>query len=632
MDALPSQPQVFRFGLFALDLRAGELRKSGTRLKLAGQPIQVLQILLEHPNEVVTREDLRQRLWPDNTFVDYDLALNKAVTRLRDALGDAPENPQFIETVPRHGYRFIGALEPSNSLQTVAVPAAAPARAQISWWLYAAIAALVVGILAWRFGAKLTTHTFATGDSDAAEIHSLAVLPLENLSKDSSQDYFSDGVTEALTTELAQMSSLRVISRTSAGRFKGTGDSLPEIGRKLGADAVVEGSVSRFESRVRVTAQLIDARSDRHLWAKTYERDLQDILQLQDEVARDIAGEIRLKLSPQERARLEGSQTVDAAAHDAYLRGRHFWNLRTEPELHKAKDYFQQAIAADPRYAPAYAGLGDTYFYLSYAWGHMPPREGMPLAKAAALKAIELDDSAAEGHASLGAVKFLYEWDFPGAEQEFKRAIAANPSYELGHHAYSVLLAAEHRSAESVAEARKAVEVDPLSIPANNILGDVLQAAGRCDQALEVDKKTLELEPNSPHLYMVYARMASCYSATGKEKESLAAEVQARANEGASPNEIGLLLELYAGSKRKALLQEELQAALARWNKDHWHTDAFTVADAYANLGQMDKAFAWLDKCIELRSTELVWIYIRDNPFQHDPRFAEVKRKMGILN
>lgn len=632
MEVLPSQPRGFRFGVFELDLRAGELRKSGTRLKLAGQPIQVLQVLVEHPHEVVTREELRRRLWPDNTFVDYDLALNKAVARLRDTLGDAPENPRYIETIPRHGYRFIGVIEPANPPQPAGAPAATPAPAQISWRLYGAIAVLVFGMLALRFGARLTTHTFATADSNAVEVRSLAVLPLENLSKDSGQDYFSDGITEALTTELAQMSSLRVISRTSAARFKGTNDSLPEIGRKLGADAIVEGSVTRSESRVRVTAQLIDARSDRHLWAKTYERDLQDILQLQDEVARDIAGEIRLKLSPTERARLEGSQTVDTAAHDAYLRGRYFWNRRTEPELHKAKDYFEQAIAADPGFAPAYAGLADTYFYLSYAWGRMPPREGMPLAKAAALKAIELDDSAAEGHASLGTVKFLYDWDFPGAEKELKRAIAVNPNYELGHHAYSVLLAAEHRSAESVAEARKAVEVDPLSIPANNILGDVLQAAGSCDQALDVDKKSLDLEPNSPHLYMVYARMATCYSAIGKEKESLDAEAQARANEGASPNEIGLLFELYARSKRRALVEKELQAALARWDKNHWHADAFTVADAYANLGEMDKAFAWLDKCIELRSTELVWIYIRDNPFQHDSRFAEVKREMGILN
>src|ERR1700674_24557 len=388
MDTMPSQPQVVKFGVFEVDLQSGEVRKAGIRQKLAGQPFQVLQVLLEHPQEIVTREELRQRLWPGNTFVDYELALKKAINRLREVLGDSADSPHFIETVPRRGYRFLGTVE-AVERPDVVPPTWLKTRMKTPWRLAGGLAlAAIVVLLLWFNIDKLRTRIFAKPPS--FEVRSIAVLPLENLSKDPDQDYFSDGITDALTTELAQIGSLRVISRTSAMHFKGTRETLPEIGRELNVDAVVEGSITRSEGRVRITAQLIDAPSDRHLWAKSYERDLKDILTMQDEVARDITEEIRVKLTPEERTRLAGARPIDPAAPEAYLRGRFFWNLRTEKDLNKAKEYFEQAIAKDPGYAPAYSGLSDTYFYLGYVWGHMPPREAMPLPKGAALKALEL--------------------------------------------------------------------------------------------------------------------------------------------------------------------------------------------------------------------------------------------------
>jgi TolB-like protein len=463
-------------------------------------------------------------------------------------------------------------------------------------------------------------------------ISSLAVLPLANLTGDSAQDYFVDGMTDELTTELAQIGALRVTSRTSTMQFKDTKKALPQIAKDLNVDAVIEGSVVRFGDRVRVTAQLIEAQSDRHLWAKSYERDSRNVMALQDDLARDIANEIRATLTPVERKRLAESRSIDPQAYEAYLRGRYFWNRRTEAELHKAKEYFEQTIAKEPTFAPAYSGLADTYFYLSYVWGHIPPREGMPLARAAALKAIELDDSAGEGHASLGVVKFVYDWDFAGADQELRRATALTPSYAPAHHFYSVVLGVLQRPEESIAEIRKAVEVDPLSVPVRNMLGIRYAVYNRCDEALDEDRRTLELNPNATHLGMVHDRMADCYQSKGMKTEALDEFIKARTAGGASPKEIENFRKTFATSGRKGLQQKALQEARTRWEKDHWHVDAFDIAMSYEALGDMDQAFAWLDKCIELRSTMLFWIFDDDNPLRKDRRFIEVKRKMGIQN
>jgi TolB-like protein/Tfp pilus assembly protein PilF len=450
-----------------------------------------------------------------------------------------------------------------------------------------------------------------------------------NLSGDSQQDYFADGITDELTTNIAQISALRVTSRTSAMQFRDTKEPLPQIAKQLNVDAVVEGSVTRSGNRVRITAQLIEAKSDRHLWAKSYERNLQDVLTLQDDLARDIANEVQAKLTPSEQTRLSSAPIIDPHAHEDYLRGRFFWNLRTEVDLGKARDYFTQAIQKDPTYAPAYSGLADTYFYLGYVWGHLPPREAMPLAKAAALKALELDPKLGEGHTSLGIVKLTYEWDFSGAEEEFKRAIALNPNYATSHHFYSILLGVLNRPDESIAEIRKAAEVDPLSVPVRNMLAERLGEVGRYDEAIEEANKTLsELNPNAAHIEMLHDTISTCYTRKGMPKEAFEENVKSRTAAGATPQDIERIRRIFAVSGRKGVLQNDVKDSLASWEKGHWHSDAFDLVDDYAELGDNDQAFIWMNKAADLRSTLLFWVYIYQPQLLSDPRFDEVKRKM----
>ncbi len=353
-------PQLLRFDIFELDVRASELRKGGTKLRLQGQPLQVLAILLKRAGELVTRQELRAEIWPADTFVDFDHSLHNAIARIRETLGDSADAPRYIETLPRRGYRFIESVDE--------VKPEAP-----------------------------TSQLRHNCDGDARGIQALAVLPLEDLSGEPGREYFADGMTEALITCLAKIKALRVISRTSAMQYKGVRKSLPQIARELNVDAVIEGSVLRSGERVRITAQLIHS-SDQHLWAESYERDFRDILSLQSEIARQVAHEVRIVLTPEERDRLGIARQVNPEAHELYLKARHFWNKRTEENVRKALSYFHQAIDNDPTYPQGYAGLADSYNILGY-YNALPPNEAYPKGKAAALKALELDDSLAEPHA-----------------------------------------------------------------------------------------------------------------------------------------------------------------------------------------------------------------------------------------
>lgn len=485
---------------------------------------------------------------------------------------------------------------------------------------------LAVSVYAFTFGPWRGRLRFGTG---GAKIESLMVLPLANLTGDAQQDFFVDGMTDELTTDLAQIAALRVASRTSAIQAKDLKKSLPQLAQALNVDAVVEGSVARSGDRVRVTAQLIEARTDKHLWAKSYERNSRNILELQDELARDIASEIRVTLTPAEHKRLATTHAIDPVAYEDYLRGRYFWNRRTEGDLHKAKDYFEQAIAKDPSYAPAYSGLADTYFYLGYAWGHLPPKEAIPLSQAAANKAIELDEDGAEGHASLGMTRLAYDWDFRTAEQELKRAIALKPSYAHAHHIYSILLGILGRNDEALTEIRKAVDSDPLSVPVRNILAERLVLSGRCEEAFAEDQKTIELNPTAVHVGYVHDRKAECFKAKGMDKAAFEEELASKSAKGSKPEEIDRYRKLYEKSGRRAFLQEQVNVTLAQWNKDHWHVNGVDLVSLYCDMGDLDSAYAWVDKSIEVRSTALFWILSRQGPFRSDPRFEEMKRKMG---
>jgi TolB-like protein len=462
-------------------------------------------------------------------------------------------------------------------------------------------------------------------------IRSLAELPLANLSGDPQQDYFADGMTEALVTQLGRISALRVVSRTSSMTYKTTGKQLPEIARELRVDGIVEGAVLRSGNRVRITAQLIEASTDHHLWAQDYEGDMRDVLSLQSQVAVSIAGEIQARLTPDEQLRFASTHPTDPGAYDDYLRGRFFWNARTEDSLVKAQNYFQQAIAKDPLFAPAYSGLADSYVYRGDRWGHLPPREAMPLARAAALKAIQLDQDLAEGHTSLALVKFWYEWDFKGAEEEFQRAILLNPNYATAHHFYAIDLSAMGRNNESIAEARKAVEADPLSMQNNNGLGVALHVAGRDDEAIAQFRKTLEMYPNNP---TPHDNLSECYHAKGLPDEAFEECAKSLIASGATnPTGVEALRRTYKFSGWPGVHKIFLRFLTASWDKDHWHFDAFYIALFHARLGEKNEAFDWLDKCVELRSGPMIALsygFPEMAELRADPRFAEIKRKMTL--
>ncbi|MGA8025524.1 MAG: winged helix-turn-helix domain-containing protein, partial [Bryobacteraceae bacterium] len=394
------------FEPYQVDFQTRELRKHGIRIRLQAQPFQVLEILLEQRGILVTREELKDKLWPADAFGDFDHGLNKAINKIREALADSAVHPRYIETVARRGYRFIAAVtavdEPLTALEPAIVngiPEAkdgnhGPGRQRISAWKFAAASfmLLLAAFIVWKW--KPVAHP-------SSDIRSLAVLPLESLSSDVSQEYFADGMTDELITALGTINGLRVISRTSVMMYKGVRRPLPQIARELNVDAVVEGTVLRSGEQVRITAQLIRANTDEHLWAQSYQGDLRNTLQVQDNVARAIADRVRVRVTSQEQALLENARPVNPAAYDAYLRGRYFWNKRTEQGLKKAIDYFDQAIAHDPKYAQAYSGLADSYALLGdWEYGALAPEEAFPKAEAAATKALDLNDNLGEAHAS----------------------------------------------------------------------------------------------------------------------------------------------------------------------------------------------------------------------------------------
>jgi len=651
------EAKVLDFGLAKLLLPDGEetlTNNAEEAALLTRGPVGTLPYMA--PEQALGREvDARTDIYALG-MVLYEMASGRRPFRedlpthlIDDILHKTPEPPKKSDGKPsafeavisrclakEAAHRFQTAKEVMAELEAFGAGGASkelrPRRAR--WKTGIGVAALAaVALIGIAFRSNLRGALVRLGlVGDAGGIGSVAVLPFSNVSGDAQQEYFVDGMTDELTTDLAQIVGLRVTSRTSAMQFKDSKKPVSEVARTLNVEAVVAGTIMRSGERVRITAQLIDAKTDRHLWAKKYERDSRDAMGLQDELARDIAEEIRVTLTPAALRHLASGRAANPQAYDAYLQGRYFWNRRTEPELKKAKDYFEQAIGSDPSYAPAYSGLADTYFYLSYAWGHMAPLEGMPKAKAAAQRAIELDEASAEGHTSLALVKMSFEWDFAGAEQEFRRATALNPNYATAHHGYSILLGLLGRSEESVAEIRKAVEVDPLSVPVRNMLAAKLASYGRCDESLKEDRKTMELDPNATHLGMIHDRMAECYTSKGMAKEALEARVQSMIANGATPKEVEEFKRTLASAGQKGVLRKTLQETLGRWEKDHWHTDGFTIATTYADLGEYDQAFAWIDKLIALRSTMLFWIYDkgRDDPMRKDPRFAEMKRKMGV--
>ena len=633
-------PRRLRFGHFELNLRTAEIYKDGKRIKLQEQPYQVLALLVERAGDLVSREELRKKLWPNDTFVDFDHGVNIAINKLRDALGDSTEKPRFIETLPRRGYRFIVPVESipypvhqdlTDHIEraTQQLPEAlAPRRPTKVWIAAGALGGLLAVLVGLNIdGLRQRFHR----TSAPSRIQSVAVLPLENMSGDPNQEYFADGMTEALITDLGKIGGIRVISRTSAMHFKGTRKTLPEIARELNVDAVVEGAVLRSGNQVRITAQLIEASSDRHLWAESYERDFRDVLTLQSEVARDIAIEIRVKLTPQEKARLASSRPIDPEAQEAYMKGRYELYRNTRESLEKSLEYFQQAVRKAPDFAQAWAGLSDVYFA---SW---PGEASQQKLKEAAEKAVELDETLSDAHVSLADATSLT--DATGADEELKRAILLDPNNARAHLYHGRHLLIFGQIDEAIAEVKRALQLDPLNSPLKTNAGVTLYFAGRYDEALEQFQQVSDpdLDSRRRHRFLaeIYERKDMQKEAVSeyvtalkfRGEEDLAARVQRRyVSSGYAEAKKTLLWgEIKEGEKRarSGTLPEN-----AVWIREN----AVWIAGDYAIQGEKDKAFEWLDRAFDEKGRGILLIKLDDrfSDIQSDPRFLDLLRRMSI--
>jgi TolB-like protein/DNA-binding winged helix-turn-helix (wHTH) protein/Flp pilus assembly protein TadD len=614
---------IYRFGVFELDPRVGELRKNGVKLKLQDQPHQALVKLLERPGEIVSREELRSTLWHEDTFVDFETGLNTAIKRLRETLGDSADNPTFIETLPRRGYRFIVPVEslvsdlpvhPSNNAQ--------PRAGLHKLWLLASVGVLsAIALLS--LGLRGTRKGLPSRRAEQ-RIESLAVLPLQNLSGDPAQEYFADGMTDELITEVAKISSVRVISRTSIMQYKATHKPLAAIASELGVDAVVEGTIVRSGQKVRITAQLIQARDDRHLWSENYEGDLGDVLRLQGEVAQAIAGRIQGKLTPQDTSPPK-ARPVNPQAYEAYLKGSFFRNKLTEEGLNRSIELLTQASDLDPSYAQSYAALSLSYVYLGI-FGFRPSEDVYPKARAVAIKALERDETLAEAHTALADVKKGYDWDWAGAETEYKRALELNASYSLAHGMYADYLSKRGRYEEAIAEAERSRELDPTSVGRTAFLGAILYRARRYDEAIGACQKALELNPNHPNTFWFLALSHEQKREFPKAIAELEKAIQLTQG---GPIYRALLANVYAqaGERAKAL---SLLDALKAVNRQRY-VSPLDIAIVYTGLGDRNSAFHWLEKAYQERTMRIQELPepIFDS-LRSDPRFRDLMRRIGL--
>jgi len=631
-------PGPIRFGPFELD-RTGELRKQGARIRLRGQPLQVLKVLLVHAGEVVTREDLRHELWADGTFVDFDSSISAAVRRLRTALDDEAAVPRFIETLPGQGYRFIEPVQTAPHEKPAAEGAGGVARPEAlgrsgrrsrATIALSALAVLaVLGVLAGR-GSRSPTDAGAGAAPATPAIHSLAVLPFASLSSNPEMAYFTDGMTDVLISDLAGISALRVVSRTSVLRYAGSGKSVPEIARELGVDAVVEGSILRSDGRVRITVQLIHGATDAHLWSRTYERELRDVLVLQGEVAQAIAGELRANLSPPERARLARHHQVDPEALTAYLKGRYFWNQRgrVPDALKNAIQFFGEAVGRDPTYAAPHAGLADAYG-LQPRYGQREAFQRLLQGKQHALRALELEPSLVEARTALAKLQYVIDWDWKGANESFQGALAQDPGYVTAHHWYSIYLLIVGRLAEAEAEARRAAALDPASVVASGHAAWVLFLVGRAEEAQARASATLQMAPEHAPMYSLQGRIALQQS---RLSDALAAFTRAYQLSGEDPRELAAVAYAHVALGQGAEARRILAELRQRSGREFVPPEALVLANA--SLRRNDAAFTWLGRSLDDRSVAFYLVDLRLDPLfeglRGDPRLSDMFRKLGL--
>jgi TolB-like protein/DNA-binding winged helix-turn-helix (wHTH) protein/Tfp pilus assembly protein PilF len=613
---------VLRFGTFELDLASGELRKDGALVKLQSQHFQLLALLVERAGQVVSREEIRRALWDNETFVDFDRSINFGVNQIRGALDDDPQSPRYIETLPRKGYRFIAPIteagderaEGSPAAEPGLVPKPVPAR---RWWLMSAGVAVALSAIA------LAVTTSVSRQRGAKPIESLAVLPLENLSHDPEQDYFADGMTDELITDLAKISALRVISRTSVMQYKGTKKPVPQIARELNVDAVLEGTVLRDQGRVRITAQLIGAAPEKHLWAEKYEGSLSEVFTLQDAVAKAVVREIQIKVTPQEQAQLAARRAVNPEAYEAFLRGLYL--NPTEENFKKIRDYFQLAVDKDPSYALAWEQLADTYGMMG-AYGVLSPKEAYPLIRDANERALKLDPSRSGPIECLGHLKQDYEWDWAGAEREYKRAIELNPRNASALMGYSGFLAEMGRTAEAVAESQRARELAPRIYWPNMQVAWRLYLDHQYEQSELESRKLLEWEPGLPWSYTC---QASVHLQTGRQQEAVAELRKSAALPSSGVYELMYLGHALALTGARPEARKVLDQMLSL-SKRRYVPPSF-IAVVYVGLGDRDRTFEWLEKAFAERAMHS-WVLPdpRLDPIRSDPRFQNLMRRMGL--
>jgi len=649
---MPLSANRLRFGSFELETGARQLYKNGTKVKLRGQPFRVLEILLERAGEAVSREEIRQKVWAADTFVDFEHGLNTSIKKLRQVLCDSATEPRYIETLPRMGYRFIAPVETAtepegrkalgremaDSTPQPSFPPEQPESLPVvrsRMWPRIGLAALLllVAAITLRLAGKASRAIWPSSSNSKVSaaaivppIGSIAVLPLQNLSNDPEQEYFADGMSDELITDLAQLGSMRVISRTSTVQYKATKKTVPQIGRELGVDALIEGTVERAKNRVRIRVQLIECASDRHLWSKSYDEQLSDALALESTAAHDIAAEIQGRVFASRPDVEPGkARQVDSEAYDSYLKGRYFWNKRSPEALRKSIAFYQRAIELDPQFAASYSGLADVYSILGS--DVLPAAEARERAQAAADKALELDPMLAEGHATLGLLEFYYNWNWQKAEQEFRRAIQLNPNYATAHQWYSSYLTAMGRLQEAAQEADLASQLDPLSLAINTQLASKYYYARQYDRAIEINKKSLDMDPN---FLPAHLALASEYEAKGERDEAFreVSDALQLSHEGTAA--VVGLGRFYACWGMTAEAQQVIQKLRERSAREF--VSPFEIAEIYASLGDKNHAMHWLEKSYAQRESRLPFLKVdtRFDPLRADLRFQDLMQRVGL--
>jgi TolB-like protein/DNA-binding winged helix-turn-helix (wHTH) protein/Flp pilus assembly protein TadD len=626
-------PQV-RFHDFELDRDRFELRRGRHRIRLERKPMELLILLTEAQGQLVAREAIIERVWGKDLFFDAERGINNAIRKIRAALNDSPEHPRFVETVVGKGYRFIGPIqaltEPDGG------PAAKESQAKEfqgnhtlpaqSWARRSTVVAALTGLLVVSLFAVVvvTLHLERSRAAGAPSVRSLAVLPFTNLSGDPTQEYFADGMTEELVTELGKVGALRVISHTSVNRFKGTKTPLPQIARELQVDALVEGVVSRDGNRVRVTANLVQANPEKHLWAESYDRDLRSILDLQSEIARTVADQIKITVTPEERQRLTVVRPVDPEAHELLLKGSFFINKWTKAGFEKAIEYFNQSAQKEPQNARVYAGLATAYAGLGISDPTAFPRD-----KTAALQALKIDDTLAEAHNALAWAKFTYDWDPASAEREFRRAIQLNPSDARAHAWYGVFLAMRGRVEDSLQQVESARELDPLSLANTSLAWRTFYQAREYDKAIEVLHKALDMDPNFASAYW---RVIPIYEQKGELDKAIEERGRAGALGGENVKEFAreaaLLRKAYAEKGARGYWLQRLELLKTETK----HRDAAALAFVYMRLGYKDQAFRLLEEAVRDRFPYLIWILPASpdlDALRSDPRYDDLLRRMA---